>query len=180
MHIVNTSDLNATTDIQNTKATSFVKDVTLAISEKTLFVTHDELTRLSNGGFFIGVFETLAAETANKELHEESLYQRTLKAGQSTPRAFQIQERSTHYLSPAIYFTLEEAVEAVKQQHPECTASQLLEFGFSNKLRFITPVPIGIDLVGVRPDNSDAVSCSVPQFLIVESAECETILRKER
>ena len=179
VHISNAPDLNATTDIQNAQATSFVKDVTLAISEKTLFVTHDELIRLIKTEVIsLPLSETLAVETAKKELQEESLYQRTLKAGQSTPGAFEIRERSTYYLSPTIYFTLEEAVEAVKQQHPECTASQLLEFGFSNKLRFITPVPIGIDLVGVRPDNSDAVSCSVPQFLIVESAECETILRK--
>lgn len=179
VHISNAPDLNATTDIQNTQATSFVKDVALAISEKTLFVTHDQLTRLIQAEVIsLALSETLAAETANKELHEESLYQRTLKAGQSTPGPFQIQERSTYYLSPTIYFTLEEAVKAVKQQHPECTASQLLEFGFSNKLTFITPVPIGIDLVGVRPDNSDAISCSVPQFLIVESADCETILLK--
>lgn len=177
-------------DIQNAKTNPSAKAVALTITEKMLFVMHDELRQLIKDEVALlnryrqqQLVDSLAQEIPNWGGHEETLYQRTLSAGQSVCHQFKIPEQSNDYLSRNIYFTLEEAVVAATPQHPECTAGQLLAFGSTNKLMFITPVPVGVDLIAVNVIanprcDKNITSDDAPRFLVVESAECLTIMRE--
>lgn len=155
-----------------------IKSIELTVSEKNLFATHEGIIRLIELECWLtSAMESFAAVPDKSQENYESLYQKTLKAGKQASSQYETQPSKFNRPSPSLYFSLQEAVDAVKSDHPSCTIQTLLEFGTAHKLIFVTPLPTNIELRSGKFEQVNGVIFASPKLLVVESDTCATILR---